>query len=937
MDKQEWSRNFYETYVDVPLDIDGENGIKCPWHDDKVSSMSINTKTGRFYCHVCDIGGDEFEFFRIMEGYEKFQFGEMIKEIEKKYGKRPAEGESVDKDSTMVDQIIPEREVLRFTKILSNTVKTKGFLTSKRGLTAETIERFELGYDLERITIPIRNSSGDCVNVRKYSPEAKGTAKMVSYKQGYGKARLYPIDNLKHKDVLLVEGEMDCILANQLGYYALTATGGANTWKAEWNKLFKGKNVTICYDIDEIGKLSADKVARELCGQASTIKVAKLPISDPPNGDLTDYIVALGHTKEDFDAVIRETKSFMQDDAPEQEAEPMDVHLSEASDAVYLNQKIAMDVIVSGKDTAPFTYPSKVEINCSPEFKRCAVCPVAFDGGTLGIEFASTDREVLNLIGCTDAQQTSILKGAVGIPKGCSTFQTTMVEQKNIEEVILQPELDFSDSDRPYTTRIAYVVGNAIQANTSYRMIGKTVADPKKQYVTHIIEEAQPSQDNIATFEMTPEKYEYLKVFQQGEDQSVKDKMLHIAADLSSNVTHILARGDVIQGVDLIYHSVLRFNFMGQQVVRGWVEGLIMGDTRTGKSETAIRMMNHYHLGECVTGENTTFAGLIGGMQQNQKRWFVSWGKVPLNDRRIVIVDEVSGLSVDDIGNMSGVRSSGVAEITKIHQERTHARTRLIWISNTRTGDALKQYDYGINAIKELIGRNEDIARFEFAITCASEEVPFDLINSKDREQVEHEYTTELCRQLILWVWSRKPEDIIFTEEAEERVLTYANLMAEHYISDVPLVEGANQRIKIARMAVATACRLFSTDISGEKVIVKPEHVEYAYRFLEEVYKKPSMGYWDVSNLSRMEHREALENTNNVKTFLENNKFLAKTLLKNVHVNARDLEDMLDLDAGTVRGFLKFLIKNSMIYKKPQGYAKKPMFIDILRAGVWDE
>jgi len=38
-----------------------------------------------------------------------------------------------------------------------------------------------------------------------------------------------------------------------------------------------------------------------------------------------------------------------------------------------------------------------------------------------------------------------------------------VVEQGNLEEVILQPELDFSAVDRPYTTRIAYVIGHGLQ------------------------------------------------------------------------------------------------------------------------------------------------------------------------------------------------------------------------------------------------------------------------------------------------------------------------------------------------------------------------------------------------------------------------------------------------------------------------------------------
>ncbi len=934
MERQQWTENFYKTYISEALSSERENGVKCLWHEDKVSSMSVNLKNGRFYCHVCDIGGDEYEFFRIAEGYQKSQFREMIQDLEARFGPRPAE-EAHEIEEAHEDSIIPEKEVQRFVKILRNTQRVKQFLVDKRGLNADTLEKYNIGYDLERITIPIRNSSGECVNIRKYSPEAKGTAKMVSYRQGYGKARLFPIENLKFKDILIVEGEMDCLLANQMGYNAVTATGGANTWKTEWNQLFKHKNVCICYDIDEIGKTSAEKVARELCGVAHSIKIIKLPIVDPPNGDITDYWVSLGHSKEDFDLVIAETKPLQGSKKLAENEETMHVHLSEASDAYYLNKKVSMDVIVSGKDTAPYTFPKKFTISCSPEHKRCQTCKVAYEGGVLDWSFGTTDRNILNLIECTDAQQKGIIKDIVGIPKTCGTFELDIQEQMNVEEVILQPELDFSECDRPHTTRVAFIVGSGVQANTGYRMIGRTVADPRKQYVTHIIEEAQPSQDNIATFQMTPEKLACLGVFQQGA-KTVQEKINEINRDFTHNVTHIYAREDVIQGIDLVYHSVLSFYFQNQYIQRGWVEALIIGDTRTGKSETAVCMQQHYHLGELVTGENTTFAGLIGGMQQNQKRWFVSWGKIPLNDRRLVIIDEASGLTPDEIGNMSGVRSSGVAEITKIHQERTHARTRLIWISNTRTGDGLKTYDYGVNGIKELIGRNEDIARFEFAITCASEEVSFDLINSVDTQEVEHKYTAELCKQLILWAWSRKAEDIIFTPEATTLILNRAKEMAQHYISDVPLVEGANQRIKLARMAVATACRLFSTDSSGEKVIVKAEHVEYAHSFLEKVYKKPSMGYWEVSQQSRLEDAIAVENQGKVEQFLQQNPFLAQVLMRYDTVATRDLEDMVDLDTQTVRSYLKFLIKNGMLKKTRDGYRKKPMLISMLRAGNWD-
>lgn len=946
MERRQWAENFYSNYfTNLNPNQEGECAVKCPWHDDNRESMSINIETGRFYCHACDIGGDEYEFYRIAEGYEKTDFRRMVRAIEKKYGVRPQSELEKNPQAETLDfeeeetECIDEREVMKSHRILMQSAKMLHFLLNKRGLRKETIEKYKIGYDVERITIPIYDSKGRCVNIRRYSPEAKGKAKMISFKTGSGSARLFPIENIKHDTILLTEGEMDCLLAIQMGYNAMTTTGGANTWRAQWNSLFKDKTVLICYDIDKAGQAGAEKVARNLYGIAKQVKIIKLPIVDPPDGDITDYFVALGHTKEDLDLVIQKTHTYVPgNEEPEIDpSKPIKVHLSQASHADYIDKKICMDVMVSGKDIGPYGYPKKLKISCTPDNgNKCAMCVVGVNGGERTVTFKDDDRSILQLIDCTDAQQATVIKGKAGIPKACNAFHVEVVEQGNLEEVILQPELDFSAVDRPYTTRVAYVIGHGLQANMSYRMKGITITDPRHQYVTHLISEAEPSQDNVSSFKMTPDKHERLKIFQPVDGQTVAEKFKEIYHDLTNNVTHIYGREDVLMAVDLVYHSVLAFRFQDQLVPRGWVEGLIIGDTRTGKSETAQSIMNHYKLGEFVTGENTTFAGLIGGMQQTQKRWFVSWGKIPLNDRRLVIIDEASGLSEEAIGNMSGVRSSGVAEIIKIHQERTHARTRLLWISNTRTGKALRQYGFGVEAVQELIGKNEDIARFEFVVSCASEEVSMDLINRHTSEigQVPHIYTYDLCKQLVLWAWSRTEENIHFTDEATTLTLSLAKQMARDYVSHVPLVEGANQRIKLARLAVAIACRMYSTE-DGVRVIVKPEHVQFAYDFLNQVFKKPSLGYWDLSQQIREQERAAMKAKDSVLKFLKQNQEVARVFLQYSYVIGKDLEDLCDLDSSTVRRYLKFLAKNGMIGKGSRGYVKQPAFIEILREGGW--
>ncbi|MEK9208328.1 MAG: hypothetical protein AAB922_07610, partial [Patescibacteria group bacterium] len=178
-------------------------------------------------------------------------------------------------------------------------------------------------------------------------------------------------------------------------------------------------------------------------------------------------------------------------------------------------------------------------------------------------------------------------------------------------------------------------------------------------------------------------------------------------------------RDDILHAFDLVAYSVLHFDFLRQRVRKGWVEGLVLGDTRCGKSETAQRLVQHYRAGEVATGENATYAGLIGGMQQTQKTWSITWGKIPLNDRRMLVIDEVSSLDHAAIARMSSVRSSGVAEVVKIQTERTASRVRLLWIGNPRRPRPLASYNSGVEAVQELIGQPEDVARFDFAVAVA--------------------------------------------------------------------------------------------------------------------------------------------------------------------------------------------------------------------------
>src|SRR5690606_40763538 len=107
---------------------------------------------------------------------------------------------------------IPEEEVLRYHHALLAYPPAMAFLLDTKGLTEGTVRRYQLGIDGDkRITIPIRDASGAVRNLRRYHPTR--TPKMLPYKEGYGEARLFPLEALESEQLVLCEGEWDCLLA----------------------------------------------------------------------------------------------------------------------------------------------------------------------------------------------------------------------------------------------------------------------------------------------------------------------------------------------------------------------------------------------------------------------------------------------------------------------------------------------------------------------------------------------------------------------------------------------------------------------------------------------------------------------------------------------------------------------------------------------------
>jgi hypothetical protein len=357
----------------------------------------------------------------------------------------------------------------------------------------------------------------------------------------------------------------------------------------------------------------------------------------------------------------------------------------------------------------------------------------------------------------------------------------------------------------------------------------------------------------------------------------------------------------------------------------------VVGDTRTGKSEVASRIVDFYRAGEVVECESASFAGIIGGLQQygSSKEWAVTWGAVPINDRRLVVLDEVSGLDPSEIAEMSSVRSSGTAQLTKIKQEETLARTRLIWMGNPRVG-SLKDVTYGVQAIQPLIGSPEDVARFDLAMSLRAGEVNAREMNRRHKPGRLH-YPADSCNLLIRWAWSRTPDQIIWMTGSEDEVFRQAVDMGKRYIEEPPLVQVANVREKIARIAVALAIRTFSTDRSGERVLVRRMHVKDAVRFMDLLYKMEGFGYAERSRQIISERREAEKHADRIKKYMYEKSQLAEFLRGTGSFRRQDLEEILNIDKEDANQIISFLWSKKMVRKIKGDIKVEPTLHRILR------
>lgn len=918
----------YEKYIEVirpylqteEPNADGEIRMRCPLHDDKHPSASVNIESGLFNCLVC--GGSSLKDLT----FAIHELGDNVKDLgahKSKKGKVEA---------------LSLAKVAGWHEYLKGHPELMTYLT-KRGIDLETVIKFKIGYDANpnakgyptnRYVLPVFDEAGTLVNVRKYKSNADASQKMLNASGHGSPPRLYPAENLAATSIVVCEGEWDALVTTQHGIPAVTGTHGAKTWHPTWTGHFKGKTVVIIYDKDKDGRDGAKRAADALRKVAATVTIVELPLK-PTGSDLTDWFVK-GHTAEELLTIINEALPEIPAGTAALEATPYAITVSDSMSASHAYKPLTMEGLIIGRRDPTHFVPQETRMFCDMKAgPKCKGCIMMQNEGesTLVIDSKEVDW-LARFLEEPEDRRLELLRRKLGAVK-CNrlTFETRKnftVEEMHIGQSI---NMDREEAEDPLKRRV-YCVQNGhgrIRTNAPALFTGTVIPNPKDGRSEFFAWEVEETETNIDQFKMTPELRQRLSIFQTVGDQTPLDKMRHIATDLSANVTRILGRERLHMAMDLVWHSALRFYLEGQIISRGWLELLVIGDTRTGKSETALRLMKHYGLGQLINCEATSLAGLIGGVQQVRNSWTLTWGALPLNNRRLVVLDEFNGLKPEDISLLSDIRSRGIAQITKVVSHSTEARVRGIYISNPRTSST----HFGVDKLEELVGQPEDIARFDFAMSVRKDDVDGSIINSRERPEAPHVYTSELSHDLILWVWSRRPEQIMFTPEAYDHIYVCARWLGRQYSETPPLVQRANVREKVARLAVAVAGRVFSTDSTGEVLVVRKEHVEAATKFLDHLYSYPKFGYRQLSERARHNEQIARRSKKPVHAWLMTRRRLTEFLIGHRRqFKTADIEETTNMSREDVLAALNFLDEKKMIRKERGYFHLEDPLLDIL-------
>ena len=290
----------------VPLKKAGRDWTaRCPFHDERSPSFTVSPAKQFYHCFGCGVHGSAIKF--LME-YDRLEFVDAVEDLAARVGlKVPYEGgarRQPQEDSTDLYALL-DATTKFYQRELARNEKARAYFGA-RGLDAETIERFALGYApdawdalksalgtnpqrlalleksgmltsgergtkydrfRDRVMFPIQDRRGRVIafggrvlEKTEDGPKYLNSPETPLFHKGRELFALWQVRQMHSKipRLIVVEGYMDVIALFQHGVTQAVATLGTATTRDHAELLFRNcADVYFCFDGDRAGRQAA--------------------------------------------------------------------------------------------------------------------------------------------------------------------------------------------------------------------------------------------------------------------------------------------------------------------------------------------------------------------------------------------------------------------------------------------------------------------------------------------------------------------------------------------------------------------------------------------------------------------------------------------------------------------------------------------------------
>lgn len=892
--------SFLAGYLNLPED-QGEIQILCPFphtladgttYYENNPSAHANTTKGVFNCKACGRGYNNVSLARYVSGCAEYDAGRIAELFDKAQPASEWETETLSEGShSRALNLGISEDVIQSLRIKTNPQVPNSLM------------------------FPVI-MYGHLLDARTYNPGGKPKIKSI---QGAMNGMIIPYEQWQatplNRTTLICAGEKDMAVARSHGFNAITLTGGEKALP-KFIKAFKNRKVAIVYDNDKTGQEGAIQLATYLYEYTKDIKVVTNfhEICSQLGEDITDFFTKYNKSRQDLIRYIKDTPQFKPEIDYEVEEEIKTIDLHEASQN-YVNKIVRSNIQVIATADTTFRAPSKIT---GVKGKESEGAENTLNTGET-VEWQLTTKncgQLLHLIdgGLKEDQiKTNIRKVLLQKPSE-RNLALKILEEKTIYKLTVTDLYETADKNVQPMEYTAYSIGQKLESGKKYLITYKLVPHPYKgQQLTMIILDVKQASDSINNFVLNDITKSHLKTIQDLKP-TVKEKM-ETLVEMQKDFIGYDGINKLIEIIDLSFNTPLQFNFGRIKNIRGYLDTLIVGESRTGKSSTADALRKLYGLGAFVSlaGNSATIPGLVGGSNKTTSGAMQTRaGVIPQNHMGLIIFEEFGKSNKDVLKELTDIRSSNEVRISRVSGTTVlPALVRMIALTNTKTNGEIKSiasYPNGISIVTELVPTAEDIARYDIILILAETGLKdIDPLWEPTKALPEAVY-----RDRIRWIWTRTADQVIIDPELEKYIIEQCNKLNKLYPSHIKLF-GTEAWKKISRVASAVAGYVVSASEDFEKIIVTKECVDYAFELLISLYDNPTFKFKEYVEMERRYKETDDEATAALQVIYNKFPGLVLQLEQQIEITKPMLESTTGLDPLEIRKGLQMLTKACFI------------------------